>query len=111
MDIVRKEGNSGRKRSGGAALAAAAVRFFDLPPDVISGGLTLELRGREELLVGGCERILVYSEEYIKLALCREMLEVFGVGMSLTTYYGNSLGIEGRIDRICFTDDEGERGK
>lgn len=111
MDIVRRKKETKGKIVRGAMLAEAAARYFDLPPDVISGGLTLEMRGRRELLVGGCEGILTYSEEYIKLALRREILEVFGEGMSFTTYYGTSVGINGRIDRICFIDDGGKKAK
>ena len=53
-----------RTRSGRTGekipLAELLSRRFDIPADVLCGGLTVELRGRNDLYITGCERILSY---------------------------------------------------
>lgn len=75
-------------------------RFFDLPADTVGGGLTLELRGRNNLLISGCEEILEYSTERIRLRLRRGQIVVCGCRLTMTTYYHGQTGIDGEIRGI-----------
>ena len=72
-------------------------RRFDLPADIASGGLTLELRGRSNLLLCGCREILAYSPERIRLRLSRGQIEIWGRSLVMTAYYEGQTGIDGEI--------------
>ena len=57
----------------------------------------LELRGKEELTVRSCRRILSYSEEEIKLQLCEYTLVIKGSRLYCASYYANAVRIDGAI--------------
>lgn len=99
---AQKGGGSGR-RGEGAPFLERLSRYLDIPADVLGGGLTLELRGRGELYISGCRRILYYSTERISLALSDSVLTVEGCRLSCTTYYCSQVGICGRVDSIAFS--------
>lgn len=104
----------GKRNGGGPTAAEKFSKFFDIPSDTVDGGLTLELRGRNGLLVGGCEEILEYSPERIRLRLRRGVIVVCGCRLTMTTYYRGQTGIEGEIRGIDLCDlggggNDGER--
>ena len=88
----RAAGTRGKRKDKGERVPVAEIlsRRFDIPADLLGGGLTVELRGRNNLYVSGCEQILSYSTEWRRL-VC-------------TTYYNAQLGIDGEIDGIVFSD-------
>ena len=83
-----------------------AVRF-DMPADLTSGGLRLDLRGRNTLTVYGCRRIVDFSPTEIRLAMENCHLLVEGERLSCTSYLAGAVGIEGCICRMVFSDEEG----
>jgi sporulation protein YqfC len=78
-------------------LSERFCRRFDLPADIVSGGLTLELRGRSNLLLCGCREILAYSTERIRLRLSNGQIEIWGRSLVMTVYYEGQTGIDGEI--------------
>ena len=96
--MKKKKGRHGQAGEGRerVPLGELLARRFDIPADLFAGGLTLEMRGRNELYVTGCERILSYSTECIGLL-------VTGRRLCCTTYYNAEIGIEGLIDGIAFS--------
>ena len=80
-----------------------AVRM-DVPADVLTGGLRLDMRGRNTLTVHGCTRILDYSPEAVRLRLAEGAVVVTGERLICTSYLAGAVGIEGRICSVTFCD-------
>lgn len=100
----RKKGRGGSGEKGERVpLGELLARRFDIPADVFAGGLTLEMRGRNQLYVTGCKRILSYSTECIGLLVNGAELTVTGRRLCCTTYYNAEIGIEGEVDSIAFS--------
>ena len=84
-----------------------AVRL-DIPPDLVSGGFRVELRGRHALTVHGCIRIGAYTPEEITLAVRGGDVIISGERMVCPSYLAGAVGIDGRIDCIRLTGENGE---
>ncbi len=82
---------------------------LDIPADVTSGGLRLDLRGRNTLTVHGCRRIADFSPCSIRLALDGSDLVVTGARLTCTSYLAGAVGIEGCICRLEFIDTKENR--
>ena len=81
---------------------------LDLPADAMDGGIRLDLRGRNTLLVHGCTRILDFSPCEIRLLLGTSTLVVGGKRLICTSSLAGAVGIEGYICSVCFCDREVE---
>ena len=77
-------------------------RRLDVPPDLFPGAGLVEIRGREELCVKGCGRILVYTPELIRVALRGGSLVIEGKRLCCTSYRAGEIGIGGQICRVSF---------
>lgn len=82
---------------------------FDIPSDLVDGGIRVDLRGRHTLTVHGCRRILDYAPETIRLSLGECALVVSGERLICTSYLAGAVGIEGSIRGILFQDFEEDR--
>ena len=78
---------------------------LDIEPDIV-GGSMIELRGRESLSLRGCERILVYRSDEIRLSISEGVLAVLGERLICTSYFGGVVRIEGSIKGISFEEEE-----
>lgn len=74
--------------------------------DVICKGDMLELRGRENLLVRGCRKILLYTDEEIRLLLCEYVLVIKGRRLYCASYYAGAVCIDGIISSLEIEDKE-----
>ena len=81
---------------------------LDFPPDVLSGGMRVELRGRHSLLVHGCLRILHYAPEEMRLGLRDCVLCVTGERLVCHSFLAGAVGVDGLIQGLCFLDDGAE---
>lgn len=97
------------KRKNGESITERFCKRFDLPADIASGGLTLELRGRNNLLLCGCREILAYSTERIVLRLAKGQIAICGRSLVMTAYYDGQTGIDGEIYSIELTPAESDR--
>lgn len=88
-------------------LSARERRPLCLPDDIVGGGPFVELRGRREVSVQGCRRILCCEADLVRLALAVGTLEVRGQGLSCTTYFAGAVSIRGVIDGVAFGAGEG----
>ncbi len=86
-------------------LELLAVRG-ELSPDSLAGETMIELRGKNQLFVGGCRRIITYSPTLIVLAVKGDALSVKGKRLICTSYYGGTVSIEGEIRSISFGEGE-----
>ncbi len=92
---------------GGMPLSEWLSLRLDIPADVLSGGIRLDLRGRNTLTVHGCRRIMDFTPCRIRLALTGCDLVVEGDRLTCTSYLAGAVGIEGCICRMAFEDTEG----
>ena len=90
---VTVEGESWRERMN---------RALDIPPDLWPRGTLIEIRGQESMTVRGGGRILVYTPDRICMELGKDVLTICGRRLACTSYYVGAIGIEGKIDRVCF---------
>lgn len=81
---------------------------LDITPDILPGGSYVEIRGRGNLLIRGCRRILKYSSEEIIIATCRDVFSVRGASLTCISYLAGAIGIEGRIDSVEFCSERRE---
>lgn len=79
-----------------------------LAGDEIAGGVTLEMRGRGLLLISGCKRIEKYSPCLMTMRVGHDILFVRGSGLVCTSYHWGTVSVEGVIDSVGFSEDEGK---
>ena len=70
------------------------------------GGSMIEIRGRSSMSVAGCERIVVYRSDLIRLALCVGEVSVTGERLVCSSYCGGGVRIEGDIMAVAFSEGE-----
>ena len=78
----------------------------ELPSDALAGETRIELRGRSLLFIQGCRRILEYSPELVRVAVKGDTVSVRGVRLVCTSYHAGTVGVEGRISSVTFTEEE-----
>ena len=66
------------------------------------------IRGEASATVHGCQRILTYSPESIRLQVRKRIVGVLGVGLCCTSFSGGTVTIEGEIRSVCYESAEGE---
>lgn len=81
------------------------VDSLDIPADVIEGGFRVDLRGRSQLVVHGCKKILDYSPIEIRLEVWKCVVCINGKGLSCNSYLSGAVGIDGRIEAITLEED------
>jgi sporulation protein YqfC len=97
-------------RKGAAAVAEinAGLRklsgLLDIPPSAIPGVPQIELGGNREAVIDGCQGILEYSEDAIKLAAGKLNMQFTGRGLQIKVLTHDSAVIEGFITSIEFLD-------
>ena len=77
-----------------------------LPCDILTGDFRIELRGRNQLYLHGCRRIIKYSTEEMKLAAAAFSVCVTGKRLICSAYYGGTVCIEGHIVGFMIEDAE-----
>ena len=95
---MSKKEHKSDKRGFLERLAVAA----QISSDSLSGEARLELRGKNQLFVTGCRRIVTYSPTLIVLAVKGDALSVMGERLVCTSYYYGAVSIEGAISSLSF---------
>ena len=102
MEFEDREGENPEERAG---MKERICRALDLLPDTFGAESCVEIRGRGSVTVSGTRKILTYTPELIRLALHHGSLRIEGRRLLCTSYFSGSVGIDGRIDRVCFEED------
>lgn len=84
------------------AFVAKLVGDYDVPPELLSGGCFVEIRGRNSIIVRGCRKIVKYSTENIVLKMKRDLIEITGKKLTCLTYFSGAVSVEGVIDSLSF---------
>lgn len=83
----------------------------DVPADLFTNGMTLEMRGRNELLLCGCREIIEYSENLIRIIQGGSTVCVSGRRLAMSSYSLGRISITGEIDSLDFCGGEEYDGK
>ena len=75
----------------------------DIPPELLSGGCFIEIRGRNSVVVRGCRRILVYSDTKVVLKTRKDIVSVEGKRLTCISYLVGAVSVEGFIDSVNFS--------
>ena len=67
------------------------------------------LRSFGEITVCGCQRVLHYSTDTVRLMLTDGIMEIEGRDISASTYFGREIRLTGRIENIRLTGGQKER--
>ena len=76
-------------------------KLADIPADLTSG-MSLEMRGRNELLLCGCREILCYCPERISILQSGYCVSIEGRRLAMSSYSDGRISIRGEIDRIDY---------
>ena len=99
--MSKKEHKSGKR----TLLEYLAVNG-ELSPDSLAGEARVELRGKNQLFVSGCRRIITYSSTLIVLAVKGDELFVKGERLICTAYHSGAVSIGGAISSVSFSGGE-----
>lgn len=91
--------NNNGSRETRSSLQDRIKRALELD-EIVCRADALELRGRENLTVRGCRRILLYTEEEIRLLLCEYVLVIKGRRLYCSSYYTGALRVDGIISAL-----------
>ena len=75
----------------------------DIPPELLSGGCFIEIRGRNSVVVRGCRRILVYSDTKVVLKTKKDIVSVEGKRLTCISYLAGAVLVEGFVDSVNFS--------
>ena len=82
-------------------------RALEISPDTIPKSFVVELHGQSLLKIQGNGKILLYTDNEIKIALSgNTILCVRGNSLSCSSYNRGTIGIEGKIFSVAFESDK-----
>ena len=96
-----------KKRHEKRSLPELISLITDVPADLFSWGMTLEMRGRNELLLCGCREIIEYSETNIKILQSSCTVCIIGRRLAMSSYSDGRITVTGEIDTLDFCGGDG----
>ncbi len=91
-----------REKEGKRGLIEFLSTVSELPADALAGEVRVELRGKNQLFITGCRRILKYSSEHMMLSVKGDILNVSGERLICTSYCAGTVTIDGSIRSVYF---------
>ena len=76
---------------------------FDIPQTALSGIFRLEASSNREVIVEGCQGVLEYGEEVIRLSAGKMILRLEGRGLQISVLTRDSAVVTGFITSISFS--------
>ena len=73
-----------------------------LAEDIWGNGPFIELRGRQEISVQGCRKIVVCTDTEVLLRLRDADLHIEGSALCCTTYFAGAVSVRGEITLLRF---------
>jgi len=106
--LVRVAGeNMSKRRLKKGIFARKISKALDLPFDGVTDSFRIEMHGDAEALINGCEKILEYGKEKIKLRLKGRDIEIYGRALECMTYLDGTVEIKGVICDLKLGGDTG----
>ena len=78
---------------------------LDIPSDVWTGGMRIEIRGRHSAVVHGCRKIVEYRPDQVRLQMKSCFLLIKGHRLTCVSYLAGAVELEGQIDEVCFEEE------
>lgn len=97
---------SGENGGGRCPLPEWLATRLDIPPDVWTGGMRVEIRGRNSAVVHGCQRILSYRPDQVCLQMKTCRLSVKGKRLCCVAYLAGAVELNGEIDSVDYVAEE-----
>lgn len=91
-----------RNDSRSERLLDSISRSLDLPQDVVSGYVHIEISGNREVIVEGCEGVLEYGECSISLNTGRLTVRVNGCELTIVSMQNGQAVIKGIITGVDY---------
>jgi sporulation protein YqfC len=85
-----------------STLLQKVARVMELPVDLISGMSHMELSGNREAVVDGCNGVLEFDENIVRLSAGKFIIRFSGRGLILKELTQSSVVVEGFIISIEF---------
>ena len=92
-----------KKKNRGGLREFLSVKT-ELPSDLLCGGFRLEVRGRNQIFLTGCRRILKYSSEEMIMSVKGFSVSVRGERLVCSTYHAGNISIDGFVKSVNFID-------
>ncbi len=64
--------------------------------------------GNREVSVCGCKKVVSYSYEFVRLASCDGVIDIYGAELEVASCFGSEIKLSGRIHKISFSESEEE---
>ena len=64
-----------------------------------------------EITICGCEKVLHYGEDTVRLLLCDGIMEISGRGLCAVTYFGREIKLSGKICSVRLLDSIDKKGE
>ncbi len=90
--------NKNEKENKFLSVIASKTHF---PCDLAAGEFRLELRGRSELYICGCKKILKYGEDEMVIRAKSFDVVISGDKLSCASFHCSGVVVEGDIKNIC----------
>lgn len=87
------------------SLRGKLTTALELPQEMLGGPDTV-VRGREEVTVSHCRRILAYSTAEISLLLKGVTLCIVGEKLTMVRYLNGNVTVRGQVDSLSFASPE-----
>ena len=100
--------NNEKKTQRGSFAEFLSVKA-SLPSDIFTGGFRLEIRGRNNVIVHGCRRILKYSPDEMILSIKGFSVSIEGERLVCSAYLDGAVCIDGYINGVRFDNQKGDR--
>jgi len=95
---MRHECNKNKKKYN---LIERVGSRLDISGDIING-IHVDIRGRNNITVQGCKKILLYTTHEVRIKLSGEVICVRGEELYCTAYHSGVVEIDGYIIDVCF---------
>lgn len=97
-----------KQRSDRADLREKLCAALDISPDLLPGGFSVDIRGRNLVSVAGGGKILLYNPERVSIAVPSGRVTIVGKRLSCVSYLAGTVDIQGHIDGVFLEDKEKE---
>lgn len=102
---MNKKPDRNRKMIGESASATHIKKLhemLDIPPSAMAGIPQIEIAGNREAIVNGCQGVLEYDENVVKLAAGKMSIKFTGRGLQIKILTHDSAVIDGYITGVEF---------
>lgn len=103
--MARKDSRNRKKQEGDVPVVKAAQkisRLLEIPTVSFGGDAQIELSGNKEAIIEGCQGILEYDENLVKLSLGKLAIKFTGRNLTIRSMTQSSVVVEGFIVNIEF---------